>query len=60
MHNTITYLYINLVFIMKKNNFPNSQKYYANSISIPIYVSLKMIDQNRVIKTIKDYFKFNC
>ena len=48
------------IYNEKKNNFPNSQKYYANSISIPIYVSLKMIDQNRVIKTIKDYFKFNC
>ena len=41
----------------KKFNFPGSEKYFKNSVSIPIYVNLSNKDQNKIIKIIKNYFK---
>ena len=38
-------------------NYPGSEKFYKNSISIPIFVNLNSKQQNKVIKTIKNYFK---
>ena len=38
-------------------SFPGSEKYFKNSVSIPIYVNLRFKDQKKIIKTIKDYFK---
>ena len=45
------------VFNKKLMNFSGSEKYFNNSISIPIYVNLNNKDQNKVIKIIKNYFK---
>ena len=45
------------VYNQKKNSFPGSEKYFNNSLSIPIFVNLKNKDQNKVIKVIKNYFK---
>lgn len=45
------------VFNKKLKNFSGSEKYFNNSISIPIYVNLNNKDQNKVIKIIKNYFK---
>ena len=45
------------VYNKKKNSFPGSEKYFNNSLSIPIFVNLKNKDQNKVIKVIKNYFK---
>ena len=41
----------------KKYNFPGSEKYFENSLSIPIYVELSKKDQNIIIKILKKYFK---
>ena len=41
----------------KKYNFPGSEKYFENSLSIPIYVELSKKDQNIIIKILKNYFK---
>ena len=41
----------------KVSNFPGSEKYFKNSVSIPIYVNLSNKDQNKIIKVIKNYFK---
>ena len=38
-----------------KSNFPGSEKYYKNTVSIPIFVNLKLKEQNKVIKKIKKY-----
>ena len=38
-------------------SFPGSEKYFKNSVSIPIYINLSFKDQKKIIKTIKDYFK---
>ena len=35
----------------------NSLDYYDEALSIPLYVDLKKKDQNKVIKTIWDFFK---
>jgi len=43
----------------KKTNFPGSEKYFKNSVSIPIYVKLGMKDQRKIIQIIKNYFKKN-
>ena len=37
--------------------FPGSEKYFNNSISIPIFTNLSNKNQNKVIKIIKDYLK---
>jgi dTDP-4-amino-4,6-dideoxygalactose transaminase len=41
----------------KASNFSGSEKYFKNSVSIPIYVNLSNKDQNKIIKVIKSYFK---
>tara|TARA_B110000037_G_scaffold156519_1_gene176581 strand:- start:1210 stop:2358 length:1149 start_codon:yes stop_codon:yes gene_type:complete len=38
-------------------NFFGSSEYFKNSISIPIFVNLSIQQQNKIIKTIKNYFK---
>jgi len=38
-------------------NYPNSEKYYSNTISIPIHVALTYTEQIKIIKTIKQYLK---
>jgi len=43
----------------KKTNFPGSEKYFKNSVSIPIYVKLGMKNQRKIIQIIKNYFKKN-
>ncbi len=40
-----------------KFNFPGAEKYYKNSVSIPIFVNLKNKDQNKIINAIKHYLK---
>ena len=42
-----------------KNLFPGSEKYYKNSVSIPIYVGLDKNKQKKIIKIIKNYFLVN-
>ena len=37
--------------------FPGAEKFFDNSLSIPIFVDLSFAKQKFVIKTIKDYFK---
>jgi len=44
------------VFGKKKVKFNESEIYYKNSISLPIYVNLKNKDQEKIISIIKDYF----
>ncbi len=46
--------YMKLGFNLKK--FPNSQSFYEDSISIPIYPNLKFKDQLKVIKCIQNQF----
>ena len=38
----------------KKGNFPESEKYYKEAISIPLFTQLKREDQDYIISTIKD------
>ena len=40
----------------KSLDFPGSEKYFKNTLSIPIYVGLKKKEQEKIIKVIKDYF----
>lgn len=49
-------LYKFKVFNGNDKNFPDSEKYFKNSVSIPIFVSLNNKNQNKVIKTIQNYF----
>jgi len=41
----------------KLNNFYGSEKYFKNSVSIPIFVNLNNKDQKKIINVIKNYFK---
>jgi dTDP-4-amino-4,6-dideoxygalactose transaminase len=45
------------VYTEKSSNFNESENYFNNSVSIPIFVNLKNKDQNKIIKIIKNYFK---
>ena len=44
-------------FKFKKKYLNNSEKYYETAISLPIYPSLKIKNQNFVIKVIYNFFK---
>jgi len=46
------------VYKKTKNKLSGSEKFYKNSVSIPIYPSLKTKEQNNILRVIKDYFKF--
>ena len=39
----------------KKGDFPNSEWHYDTSISLPIYVGLKINDQKKIINIIKKF-----
>ena len=45
------------IYNKKKIKFVGAESYYKNSISIPLYVGLKIKTQERIIKIIKNYFK---
>jgi len=45
------------IYKENKYNFLGSNKYFKNSISIPIFVNLKIQQQKKIIKTIKNYFR---
>ena len=42
------------VYIETSNYLPGSEKYFKNSVSIPIFINLSNNDQNKIIK---NYFK---
>ena len=45
------------IYKEKKYNYLGSNKFFQSSVSIPIFVNLKIQQQNKIIKTIKNYFK---
>ena len=45
------------IYKENKYNFLGSNKYFKNSISIPIFVNLRLQQQNKIIRIIKNYFK---
>lgn len=51
---TYHFSYFKKKFKFKKKNFPNSEKFYDQEVSLPIYYSLKKSQLERVCKTILD------
>ena len=52
----------NLKFYKKKysfkdSDFPFSQQYYSQALSLPLYPGLSQVKQNKVVKVLKEYFK---
>ena len=45
------------IYKKNKTKLVGSEKFYKNAVSIPIYPSLKTIEQNNIIRVIKNYFK---
>ena len=45
------------VYKKKTNTFYDSEKYFNNSVSIPIHLNLDKKKQIKIINTIKNYFK---
>ena len=45
------------IYNEKVISYYNSEKYFKNSVSIPIYVGLDKKKQEKIIKIIKSYFK---
>ena len=45
------------IYKKTSNHFFGSEKYFKNSVSIPIFFNLNNNDQNKIIKIIKNYFK---
>ena len=63
-HNIIAqqhYLPIYKFSVCRENarEFKDSEKYFKNSVSIPIYLGLSKNKQKKVIKTIKNFFECN-
>ena len=46
-------------FNFKKENFPNSEKYYSQAISIPIFFNLSIKKKYKLIKLINSFFSKN-
>ena len=42
-------------FKVAKNNFLNTEKYFEQSVSLPIHFDVSVNDINRVIKEIKNF-----
>ena len=45
------------VYEEKLTNMADTEKYFKNTVSIPIFVNLNYQDQKKIIDTIKKYFK---
>jgi dTDP-4-amino-4,6-dideoxygalactose transaminase len=45
------------IYKEKKIELEGTEKYFKNSISIPMFVNLKKEEQKKIIYTIKKYFK---
>ena len=45
------------VYKESRKSFVGSEKFFKRSVSLPIYVNLKKIEQNMIIKKIKKYFE---
>ena len=45
------------IYDEKKSDFLETEKYFKNSVSLPIYPNLTVKNQNYVIKIVKKYFK---
>ena len=43
---------------LKRGDFPESEQYYDRTISIPLFPSIKDVEVERVVKSIKNYIKF--
>jgi dTDP-4-amino-4,6-dideoxygalactose transaminase len=43
------------IYKEEKNSYPGSEKYFKNSLSLPIFVNLNKKNQNKVIKVIKNF-----
>mgnify|MGYP001367325547 FL=1 len=41
------------IYKEERNSYPGSEKYFKNSISLPIFVNLNKKNQDKVIKVIK-------
>ena len=37
------------------NNYPGSENFFKNTVSVPIFVNLNIKQQNKVIRTIKNF-----
>ena len=46
------------VYREKQKYFPGSEKFFTNTVSLPIFVNLSLIKQKKIIKVIKKYFSF--
>ena len=44
-------------FNFKTRNFKNSEKYYKEALSIPVYFNLKMTQQKKIVKIINSFFE---
>jgi dTDP-4-amino-4,6-dideoxygalactose transaminase len=44
------------VYKEKRKYFPETEKYFKNSLSIPLFVNLSIRDQIKIIKVIKNFF----
>jgi dTDP-4-amino-4,6-dideoxygalactose transaminase len=44
------------IYKERASNFSGAEKYFQNSISIPIFVNLNRKDQSKIIKVVKNYF----
>lgn len=42
----------------KKNDFPNAELYSSLALSIPVYPDLTSLETNRVVRIIKNFFKY--
>ena len=46
-----------VVYKEKLTNMADTEKYFKNTVSLPIFVNLNYQDQKKIINTIKRYFK---
>ena len=44
------------VYRKNHNYFPGAEKFFSNTVSLPIFVNLNLKKQKKVITTIKKYF----
>ena len=44
---------------LPKKNFPNTEKYFEQSVSLPIHFDISVKDINKVIKEIENFMLIN-
>jgi UDP-4-amino-4,6-dideoxy-N-acetyl-beta-L-altrosamine transaminase len=65
IHTQVHYIPIHLqpyyqdTFGFRLGDFPKAEKYYEHALSLPLFPTMSNVEQDRVIKAVKDFYRYD-